>query len=136
MQESLLREYLISISKKDLQLAMKFFDHLRDFEDEEILDIVEDVTSLAVECLYSCGETEISGNAKTILETARKYLEERESSTVLPEDLDEIERELDALKILSKHETSVTLKYLRDNKNDKETAEMLLREISNSPLTK
>lgn len=127
----MLREYLLHLSKDDLLLPVVFFDHLKCF-DPEILDAIEDVTILAMECIYECSDLEMYSKAKAVFDAVATHANGREDDFLK---YLELERELKALFILNKYEVKIPVHIIKESRHDLFNAKTLLVQMSEN-LTK
>ncbi|KAK0092818.1 hypothetical protein PV326_000527 [Microctonus aethiopoides] len=125
----LLKDYLITLSENDLTLPLKFFNHLQ--QDIDILNMVDDIMELALNCIYACTNPDMYQMAKNIFETLPKLQSSRDAFGVL-NPLEELERELECLKILNKHNVNTTLSFIHKNKMNKDKVKLLLHDMANS----
>lgn len=130
LDKRLLSDYLVTLSENDLTLPAKFFESLKQLQDTEVLDMIEDVVELALDCMYSCVNANMYDRAKDIFDSIPKPLSSREShgpSTAI----EDLERELECLKILNKYNVRTTLCFIRDNKSQPSEVTFILGEMAN-----
>ncbi|KAK0162101.1 hypothetical protein PV327_008465 [Microctonus hyperodae] len=125
----LLKDYLITLSENDLSLPLKFFIHLQ--QDIDILNMVDDIMELALNCIYACNNPDMYQVAKNIFETLPKLQSSRDTFGIL-NPLEELERELECLKILNKHNVNTQLSFIHKNKMNEENVKLLLHDMANS----
>lgn len=114
------------MSKDDLSLLVVFFDYLQSF-DPEILDAIEDVTILAMDCIYVCSDSEMYPKAKMIFEVVAPHSNGREDDYLKYK---ELEKELKTLLILNKYEVKIPLYIIKESKQDLFGAKTLLIQMS------
>ncbi|XP_043281636.1 neuroblastoma-amplified sequence-like [Venturia canescens] len=131
LDKSLLSDYLIALSEKDLTLPSKFFESLNQFHDTEILSMIDDVVCLALECIYSCMDTGMYEKAKEIFDNIPKP-QSSISYHGPPTNVEDLEKELESLKILNKYQVQTTLRFIRDNKSKPEEVKIILEEMAKS----
>lgn len=124
-----MRDYLICLSKDDLTFPVKFFEYIRKTQEVEIVEMIDDLVSLASNCICACDDTDMYEKARNILDS---ILEDEKGTSTVCNLLDELERELDCTKFLSKYGVKTTLKLLRKNKNDPDTTRSLLTQMARS----
>lgn len=123
----MLYEYLVFLSKNDLALPVKFFESLKTSFDAEILDTVESITALAVDCIYACTDTEMYAKAKAIYESTVVHASAREDSSAKYR---ELERELKCLQKLNKYGVKIPLCQVQQSKQDTSDAKALLVQMT------
>ncbi|XP_076751683.1 NBAS subunit of NRZ tethering complex [Xylocopa sonorina] len=131
LQKHLLSDYLVSISTEDLKLPVKLFEYLKQSHDNEILQMIEDVATLALDCIYACNDPDIYEKAVFIIDSIAKDRGGRRTSGVSTL-LEELDRELECTKILNKYGVKTTLNELRKNKSNPEAAKELLIQMARS----
>ncbi|CAK9831040.1 NBAS subunit of NRZ tethering complex [Anthophora retusa] len=131
LQRHLFRDYLVCISKEDLKLPAKLFEHLNQSHDSEILEMIEDIATLALDCIYACDNLNMYEKAMSIVDSiAKDRTGKRTSATCTL--LEELDRELECTKILNKYGVKTTLNALRRNKSNPETAKQILVQMARS----
>ncbi|EFN62928.1 Neuroblastoma-amplified gene protein [Camponotus floridanus] len=129
LEKHLLSDYLICLSKDDLTLPVKFFEYLKQTQDTEIIEMIDDVTTLALDCIYSCDDLDMYEKAKNILDSISK--DHNATRTKATHNLlEELEEELDCIRCLSKYGVKTTLKFIQENKNNPDIARSLLNEMA------
>ncbi|XP_043477356.1 neuroblastoma-amplified sequence-like [Leptopilina heterotoma] len=126
-EENLLRKYMIHISKSDLSWPVKFFQYLKTTHDSDILEIINDNVTLAIECIYACTNNDMYEDAKRIHETIAKQESPESVNFELQE---ELERELICVKILNTYGVSVPFSFINENKENLEAIRSLLIKMS------
>nr|XP_034172180.1 neuroblastoma-amplified sequence-like isoform X2 [Osmia lignaria] len=131
LQRHLFSDYLVCISKEDLKLPVKLFEYLKMSRDEEILQMIEDIATLALDCIYACNDPNMYEKATCIVDSISKDRDSKRTSAIctLQEELD---RELVCTKILNQYGVKTTLNALRKNKSNPEAAKQLLVEMARS----
>ncbi|KYN08466.1 Neuroblastoma-amplified sequence [Cyphomyrmex costatus] len=139
LQKFLLSDYLICLSKDDLTFPVKFFEYLKQTQDIEIIESIDDVVTLALDCIYACDNLDMYEKAKDILDSISKDHDETRSNTTREDILiwdisllKECEGELDCVRILSKYGVKITLKFIQENINDPDVAKSLLIQTARS----
>ncbi|XP_066584629.1 NBAS subunit of NRZ tethering complex-like isoform X2 [Prorops nasuta] len=124
-KKHLLNDYLIYLSKSSLTLTAKFFEYIKESQDIDMLEMVDDIITLAVNCIYACNDLDMYQKAKEILD----FLPEDKihDSTVILEDL---ENELQCANILRKYSVRTTLSNIRNNKNIPEVIILLFTQMA------
>ncbi|KYM76506.1 Neuroblastoma-amplified sequence [Atta colombica] len=136
LQKFLLSDYLICLSKDDLTFPVKFFECLKQTQDIEIIELIDDVVTLALDCIYACDNLDMYEKAKDILDSISKNHDEKRSNATQEDvrdmSLEECERELDCVRILNKYGVKTTLKFIQKNRNDPDVARLLLIQMATS----
>ncbi|XP_046481059.1 NBAS subunit of NRZ tethering complex [Neodiprion pinetum] len=127
--QQLLHDYLVSLSEDDLTLPVKFFEHLKQTQNTEIIRDLEAIMKLALDCIYSCKDLKMYEKAKCIFECIPFSLENVGSGKICCL-IEELEQELECLRVLSEYNVKTTLKYIQENKTDRETIKMLLTQMA------
>lgn len=128
----MLSDYLICLSKDDLTLPVKLFTYLRQAHEVEVTKMIDDAVTLALDCVYACENTDdIYEKAKDILDSIPKDHDERRTNAICNL-LEEFERELNCIEILSKYGIKTTLKFICKNKSNPEIAKSLLTQMARS----
>lgn len=110
-----------------MTLPVKFFEYLKQTQDIEIMEMIDDVTTLAVDCIYNCDDLDMYEKAKNILDSISKDCKRAKAMYNL---LEELEEELNCLRCLSKYGVKTTLKFIQENKNNPDIARSLLNEMA------
>ncbi|XP_012141773.2 NBAS subunit of NRZ tethering complex isoform X2 [Megachile rotundata] len=131
LQRHLFSDYLICISKDDLKLPVKLFEYLKLTRDDEILQMIEDLVTLALDCIYACNDSNMYEKATYIVDSIAKDREGKRNSAIYTL-LEELDRELVCTKILNQYGVKTTLSTLRKNKSNPEAAKELLVEMARS----
>ncbi|XP_072751649.1 NBAS subunit of NRZ tethering complex [Anoplolepis gracilipes] len=131
VEKHLLSDYLICLSKDDLILPVKFFEYLKHTQDTEIIEMIDDVTTSALDCIYSCDDLDMYEKAKNIFDSISKNHFGKKTNT-LCNLLEEFEEELDCIKCLNKYGVKTTLKFIQKNKNNPDTARSILNQMARS----
>ncbi|XP_008201876.1 neuroblastoma-amplified sequence [Nasonia vitripennis] len=127
LEKDLLYDYLVHLSKDDLALPVKFFESLKVSFDPEILDTIENVSALALDCIYACTDVEMYPKAKAIFDAAVVHSSGREDSS---KKYKELEKELKCLQMLNKYEVKIPLNEVRQSKQNSLEAKALLVQMS------
>ena len=129
MDKNLLYEYLVFLSKDNLTFPVRFFESLKSSYDLEILDTIESITSLAIDCVYSCTDPEMYLKAKAIFDGTVAYSTGREDSTTRYK---ELEKELKCLQTLNLYQVKIPLFKIKESKQNFVDAKMLLIQMSDN----
>lgn len=92
--------------------------------------MIDDVASLALDCIYACDDLDMYEKAKNILDSISK--DDGNTTNAICNLLDEFERELDCVKLLNRYGVKITLKFIRENRNDPDVAKSLLNQTARS----
>jgi len=117
------------LSKDDLTFPVKFFEHLRQVQDVEIIKMIDDIATLALNCIYACDNLDMYEKARNILDSILKDHDGKRPNAI-NDLLDEMEGELDCMRLLSKYGVRTTLKFIRSNKTNSDVARLLLTQMS------
>lgn len=131
LQRHLFSEYLVSISKEDLKLPVKLFEYLKQSQDDEILQMIENIAILALDCIYACNDPNMYEKATRIVDSIAKDREMRRIDAINTL-LEELDKELECTKILNKYGVKTTLHVLRKNKSNPDAAKQLLIQMARS----
>lgn len=120
---------MVCISKDDLRLPVKFFEYLKQFGETDIMLVMKDVVTIALDCIYACNDLNMYQKAKYILDTISKdqYRKGKYDSS-----FEELDKELEGMKILNKYGVKTTINYLHNNKNNPEDVKLLLNQMARS----
>lgn len=118
---------MIHISKSDLSWPVKLFQYLKTTHDPDIMEIINDNVTLAIECIYACTNNDMYDDAKRIHETIAKQESPESVNFELQE---ELERELICVKILNTYGVSVPFSFINENKENLEAIKSLLIKMS------
>lgn len=91
--------------------------------------MIDDLASLALDCIYACDDPDMYEKARDILDSIP---EDAKRTSAVCNLLEELERELDCTRLLSKYGVKTTLKFVQKNKNDSDVARSLLTEMARS----
>jgi len=119
------------LSKDDLTYPVKFFDYLAQTQDAEIIEMINDIAALALDCIYACDDLDMYEKANNILDSISKNQDGKGTNATLSL-LEELKGELDCVKLLSKYDVRTTLKFVRKNKDNSDTARSLLIQMARS----
>lgn len=112
-----------------MTLSVKFFEYLKQTQNTEIIEMIDDVTTLALDCIYSCDDLDMYEKAKNILDSISKDHNVKRTKAT-HNLLEELEEELDCIRCLSKYSVKTTLKFIQENKNNPDIARLLLNEMA------
>ncbi|XP_063995592.1 NBAS subunit of NRZ tethering complex-like [Diachasmimorpha longicaudata] len=130
LEKHLFREYLVDLSQEDLSLPVILFHNLG--QDRRILDVIDDVMTLALGCIHSCVDLDMYEKAKDIFNAVSKPNCNVQDSSRSENPLDDLGKELECLKILNKYYVGSTIRFISENKENPEQAKLLLTEMANS----
>lgn len=123
----MLYDYLVYLSKEDLVLPVKFFESLKISFDPEILDTIENVCALALDCIYACTDLAMYPKAKAIFDATVVHSSGREDNS---KKYKELEKELKCLQTLNKYDIEIPLNQVRQSKQNALEAKALLVQMS------
>ncbi|XP_043256899.1 neuroblastoma-amplified sequence-like [Colletes gigas] len=129
LERHLFSDYLICISKEDLKLSVKLFEYIKQSQDNEIVQMIEDIVILALACIYACNDPDMYEKAMSIIDSIAK---DRGAKRIAEKYtlIEELDRELECTKILNKYGVKTTLNALRKNKSNPEAAKQLLIQMA------
>ncbi|XP_020298354.1 neuroblastoma-amplified sequence-like [Pseudomyrmex gracilis] len=130
-QKHLLSDYLICLSKDDLTFPVKVFEYLKETQDNEILEMIDDIATLALDCVYACNDVDMYEKAKIIVDSISKD-HDRKKTNAICDIWDELKEELNCIRLLNKYDVKITLKFVQENKNNPDTAKSLLIQTARS----
>lgn len=93
------------------------------------MEMIDDVTTLALDCIYNCDDRDMYEKAKNILDSISKDRNGKRAKAMYNL-LEELEEELNCLRCLSKYGVKTTLKFIQENKNNPDIARSLLNEMA------
>lgn len=93
--------------------------------------MIDDVTTLALDCVYGCDDLDMYEKAKNILDSISKDHSGKRAN-IMWNLLEEFEEELDCIRCLSKYGVKTTLKFIQKNKNNPDIARSLLNQMTRS----
>ncbi|EZA57952.1 Neuroblastoma-amplified sequence [Ooceraea biroi] len=131
LQRHLLSDYLICLSKDDLTFPIKFFEYLAQTQDAKMVEMIDDVAALALDCIYACDDLDMYEKANSILDSISKNQDEMRTSATCSL-LEELKGELDCMRLLGKYDVRTTLKFVRGNKGNSDIARSLLIRMAKS----
>jgi len=112
-----------------LTFPVKFFEYLKRTQDIEIIELIDDVAILALDCIYACDDLDMYEKAKDILDSISK--DQKRTDTICSL-LEECEEELDCIRLLNKYGVKTTLRFIRKNRNNSDIARSLLVQTARS----
>ncbi|KAG8230150.1 hypothetical protein J437_LFUL010401, partial [Ladona fulva] len=137
--KKLLHDYLIDLSSRDLRLPLQLFKY---FSTEQpapsLISSLDEVTSLALDCLYSYPEADQLDVAFQILECLpeRGFGSQSHQSLELHERVDELESHLSCAEIFQRNGILMPLTYIRQVQYEHDTVYGLLLKLSRSIIKK
>jgi len=102
---------------------------LKQVHDVEIIKMIDDIATLALNCIYACDDLNMYEKARNILDSILKDHDGKRANAI-NDLLDELEGELDCIRLLSKYGVKTTLKFIRNNKINPDVARSLLTQMS------
>lgn len=131
LQKHLFTDYLVSTSKEDLIFPVKLFEYLKQSHDNDILYMIENTATLALDCIYACNDLDIYEKATCIIDSIPKDRDGRKTSAICTL-LEELDKEHKCTKILNKYGVKTALNALRKNKSNPEAAKLMLIQMARS----
>ncbi|XP_032685175.1 neuroblastoma-amplified sequence-like isoform X2 [Odontomachus brunneus] len=139
LEKHLLSDYLICLSKEDLVLPVKLFRHLKQTQEAEIMQMIDDIAVLALNCICACDDSDMYEKAMEILDSLPKNYDghNRKNATDsslrdIGEELRKLRDELYCTRVLSKYDVKTTLKFIREHKSNPVVVESLFTQIARS----
>ncbi|XP_015111242.1 neuroblastoma-amplified sequence [Diachasma alloeum] len=129
LEKHLFREYLVELSQADLTFPSILFHNLG--QDPRIVEVIDDVMTLALGCIHSCVSPDMYEKARDIFDAVSKNFSIKDSSRS-ENPLDDLGKELECLKILNKYHVSSTIRFISENKENPEPVRVLLNEMASS----
>ncbi|XP_011497218.1 PREDICTED: neuroblastoma-amplified sequence-like [Ceratosolen solmsi marchali] len=129
LKKDLLCEYLVFLSTTDLTLPIKFFEYLKSSYDFEILDSIENINELAIDCIYACTDVEMYTKAKVIFDDTVIHLNGRKDSS---KKYDELEKELKCLHTLNQYQIKIPLYRIVESKQNFSDAKALFIQMADN----
>ncbi|XP_035662778.1 neuroblastoma-amplified sequence-like [Branchiostoma floridae] len=128
----LLQDYMVMIAKDDLSLVVKIFQSSRPEEAVPIISEVDQLMSLALDCIYTCESSKQLSHAFAILECLpqRGFGNETEKTAGLHDDVDKLEAHLSAAEVLQKHGVLKPVFNIRETQDDKDCARKLFVQLT------
>uniref|UniRef100_A0A452IMD0 Uncharacterized protein n=1 Tax=Gopherus agassizii TaxID=38772 RepID=A0A452IMD0_9SAUR len=128
LANTLFREYLVSLAKEDLKLPLKIFQNSKPDCQQKIIPDQDQLMSMALECIYSCGRDDQLSLCYDILECLpqRGYGPETDITKTLHDKVDELEQILSVSEILEKHGLQKPVSFVKDTQNSPEQAVKLM----------
>lgn len=123
-KNDLFHSYMKLLSKSGLELVVQFFDYYKTDLDFELLDGIDDATNLAFECLYECSDENMYAESRKIFESLIFHANVSDHKR-----FKELESELGCMKILNRYGVYITLKVLKENKNNFDETKKLLNHM-------
>lgn len=113
-----------------MTFPVKFFEYLKRTQDTEIIEMIDNVASLALDCIYACDDLDMYEKAKDILDSISK--DDGKITNEICNLLEEYEAKLDCIRLLSKYGVKTTIKFIRENKNNPDIARSILTQTARS----
>ncbi|XP_014468091.1 PREDICTED: neuroblastoma-amplified sequence-like [Dinoponera quadriceps] len=134
LEKHLLSDYLICLSKDDLMLPVKLFRHLQQTQDAEIMQLIDDVGILALDCICACDDPDMYEKAMDILDSLPRNQGKCKSLTTdsFAKQLFTLKKDLYCSRVLSKYGVKTTLKFVRKHKDNPVIVESLLIQMAKS----
>uniref|UniRef100_A0A0C9RYP9 Nbas_0 protein n=1 Tax=Fopius arisanus TaxID=64838 RepID=A0A0C9RYP9_9HYME len=130
LERHLFKEYLVGLSENDLTLPSILFHSLG--QEPRVLEAIDDVMLLALDCIHSCVDPEMYQRAREILEAVSRPHSSAKDSSRGDNPLDDLEKELECLKILNKYHVRSTIKFINENKENPDEVRLVFEEMAKS----
>ncbi|KAJ8397645.1 hypothetical protein AAFF_G00436440, partial [Aldrovandia affinis] len=129
---ALLWEYLVTLSKEDLTLPLKIFQHSKPDCQQKIIGDHDQLMSLALECIYSCERDNQLSLCYDVLECLpqRGYGTETNFTRTLHDQVDKLEKHLSVAEVLEKHGLQKPISYVRNSQNSRGEAYELMVKLT------
>ncbi|XP_048858218.1 NBAS subunit of NRZ tethering complex isoform X2 [Brienomyrus brachyistius] len=130
--DGLLREYLVSLSKEDLTLPLKIFQHSKPDCQQKIIGDHDQLMSVALECIYSCERDDQLSLCYDVLECLpqRGYGSETKVTRVLHDQVDKLEKHLSVVEVLEKHGLQKPVSFVKSSESSREEAHQLMVKLT------
>uniref|UniRef100_H0WZ37 NBAS subunit of NRZ tethering complex n=1 Tax=Otolemur garnettii TaxID=30611 RepID=H0WZ37_OTOGA len=124
----LLKEYLVTLAKGDLQFPLKIFQHSKPDLQQKIIPDQDQLMAIALECIYNCERNDQLSLCYDILECLpqRGYGEKTELTTALHDMVDQLEQILSVSEILEKHGLEKPVSFVKITQSSTEEAHKLM----------
>lgn len=134
LEKHLLSDYLICLSIDDLTLPVKFFKYLKQTQDAEIMQLIDDIAILALDCICACDDPDMYEKAMDILDSLPQHHDKSKAIMTgsFEQELIPLKQELYCTKVLSKYDVKTTLKFIRKHRNDPVVVKSLLVQMAKS----
>uniref|UniRef100_A0A8C5QYE1 NBAS subunit of NRZ tethering complex n=1 Tax=Leptobrachium leishanense TaxID=445787 RepID=A0A8C5QYE1_9ANUR len=125
---SLLREYLVTLAKEDLNLPLKIFQNSKPDCQPKLIADQDQLMVIALECIYACERDDQLSLCYDILECLpqRGYGSETDLSNSLHDKVDQLEQILSVSEILEKHGLQKPILFVKDTQSSPEEARKLI----------
>ncbi|KAJ8275215.1 hypothetical protein COCON_G00098400 [Conger conger] len=130
---ALLREYLVSLSKEDLTLPLKIFQHSKPECQKKIIGDHDQLMSVALECIYSSERDDQLSLCYDVLECLPQRGYGRAESGLtksLHDQVDRLEKHLSVAEVLEKHGLQKPISFVRSSQNSREEAHQLMVKLT------
>ncbi|XP_072559088.1 NBAS subunit of NRZ tethering complex isoform X2 [Paramormyrops kingsleyae] len=130
--DGLLREYLVSLSKEDLSLPLKIFQHSKPDCQQKIVGDHDQLMSVALECIYSCERDDQLSLCYDVLECLpqRGYGSETKVTRALHDQVDKLEKHLSVVEVLEKHGLQKPVSFVKNSESSREEAHQLMVKLT------
>lgn len=112
------------MSKNSLDLPHTLFEYLKTHNDADLLNIVQNLTTLACACIYACNNKKFLPKASAIFDILMSV---RTSEDFLK--CKDLENDLKCIEILNKYSVFITLNQFTKLKKDFEQSKELLNQV-------
>lgn len=120
-------------------LPVKLFRYLKQTQEAEITQMIDDIAVLALNCICACDDSDMYEKAMEILDSLPKNHDghNRRNATGsslrdIGEELRKLRDELYCTRILSKYDVKTTLKFIREHKSNPVVVESLFTQMARS----
>lgn len=115
-------------------LPVKFFRYLKQTQEAEIMQLIDDIAILALDCICACDDPDMYEKAMDILDSLPQHYDKSKAITTnsFKRELILLKQELYCTKVLSKYDVKTTLKFIRKHKDDPVVVESLLVQMAKS----
>ncbi|XP_053443844.1 NBAS subunit of NRZ tethering complex isoform X2 [Nycticebus coucang] len=124
----LLREYLVTLAKGDLQFPLKIFQHSKPDLQQKIIPDQDQLMAVALECIYNCERNDQLSLCYDILECLpqRGYGQKTEVTTTLHDMVDQLEQILSVSELLEKHGLEKPVSFVKNTQSSTEEGHKLM----------
>ncbi|XP_030054710.1 NBAS subunit of NRZ tethering complex [Microcaecilia unicolor] len=132
LANKLLKEYLVTLAKDDLNFPLKILQHSKPDCQQKIIPDQDLLMMIALECIYSCERDDQLSLCYDILECLpqRGYGCETDITKSLHDKVDQLEEILSVSELLEKHGLQKPISFVKDTRTSSEEASKLMIKLS------
>lgn len=131
-RKELLKRYLESLAKEGLNCCRKVFENSKPGQSDPIISDVQEVVSLALDCLYACERSDQLKDACIILDCIQANLHSFDQAykNSVSHLISMLENHIRVAELLENNGVAVTLGFIRSNWNNVEEVKKLLTKVT------